>query len=440
MKENAKKILLNPFWILYSLLVLAYLSAPYFMGDIWSIPRDFVLLWGGILSIYFLIFKRKAFFNLPTLFMLLFVIATFITILLNYKSMLLANSISWAYMILGGILLFNNNYEKSQVQVEKEQNQIMMVNVFFSFLFAVAAFVMLFEGITIEVVTDGIVRHYGVYENRLWGIINANTAGQYCVLSIFSSLFLILRHKWNRWIWIINIIMQFSYLVLTQSRGAWVAFIVSLFLIVPFVFIGWNKISSVNWKKRITYAGVFALILISVFLCKQLVKSGAEFYGEVLCIDADSQFDTVRTDLGNEVSNGRIAIWKAGIELWKEQPLMGTGIYNIETYAQNNAAEKVVEKLSRGGLHNFYLTVLVSNGIVGFVLMATFLIILGLRFLNSLFHCENKSNLIFGIMFSAILIVNLVETNIVYWKIVQSMLFWCACSYLNWNSVKRKKA
>lgn len=41
-------------------------------------------------------------------------------------------------------------------------------------------------------------------------------------------------------------------------------------------------------------------------------------------------------DLQKDVSNGRIQLWKSGIEIWKTSPVYGTGYSTVVDYAKEN--------------------------------------------------------------------------------------------------------
>ncbi len=76
-------------------------------------------------------------------------------------------------------------------------------------------------------------------------------------------------------------------------------------------------------------------------------------------------------DLGN-----RLRIWKAGMEAFTKQPVMGYGTARFKQAVapRLGAASQVA--------HNSYLSVLVEQGIVGFLLYATMLVAVFLAVLN----------------------------------------------------------
>ncbi len=68
---------------------------------------------------------------------------------------------------------------------------------------------------------------------------------------------------------------------------------------------------------------------------------------------------------------GRIYAWRAGLEIFKEHPLLGTGPGSFELLSP-----AIEEKLGAGiitpSAHNLYIRVLAENGILGFALLLAF--------------------------------------------------------------------
>lgn len=88
-----------------------------------------------------------------------------------------------------------------------------------------------------------------------------------------------------------------------------------------------------------------------------------------------------------EVSSGRIALFKQGIIIFKHHPWIGIGRANLNLYAK-----KYIEGgLRHPDLHNGYLTILVSTGIIGFAIFALFSLLVSLDICRYLFIFVNKN-------------------------------------------------
>lgn len=100
-----------------------------------------------------------------------------------------------------------------------------------------------------------------------------------------------------------------------------------------------------------------------------------------------------------EVSSGRIMLFKQGLQIFKHHPLMGIGRANLRLYSK---------KYLKGGLihpdlHNAYLTILVSNGIIGFAVFVIFGCSVAIDICRHLFRCVGKNYFgLFAKLFSAL--------------------------------------
>ena len=85
--------------------------------------------------------------------------------------------------------------------------------------------------------------------------------------------------------------------------------------------------------------------------------------------------DTTREDISNsaDVSNCRFKIWKSALELFKSSPIFGTSPRNMRTYAKAEFPNGFIAQRSYA-VHNAYLDVLTSTGIIGALALAIFFI------------------------------------------------------------------
>ncbi|MDD4238553.1 MAG: O-antigen ligase family protein [Desulfotomaculaceae bacterium] len=70
---------------------------------------------------------------------------------------------------------------------------------------------------------------------------------------------------------------------------------------------------------------------------------------------------------------GRAYAWKAGLEIIKEQPLLGRGPGSFESLSPA-IEEKLGAKIITPSAHNLYIRVMAENGIIGFALLLVFFI------------------------------------------------------------------
>lgn len=153
--------------------------------------------------------------------------------------------------------------------------------------------------------------------------------------------------------------------------------------------------------------------------------------------DDSSKITIEHSEPSAEVSSGRFTIWKAAITVWKHKPLFGYGDINFYHVSETDNALSTLHlteldrkelKRSHGNMHNGYLQVLLSSGIIGFFIVYVFY---GLSFfyIFKTFLKRNDSQiLIAGLMLSFLVSVfanELVEAHILFNKRdAVSQLFW----------------
>ena len=84
-----------------------------------------------------------------------------------------------------------------------------------------------------------------------------------------------------------------------------------------------------------------------------------------------------------EVSSGRLGSLEQSMVLFGKFPLMGVGKGNIVPYGERY----LVNGFTYTDLHDGYLTILISNGLVGLSIFAAFVLLFGRR----LIHCLRKN-------------------------------------------------
>jgi O-antigen ligase len=185
---------------------------------------------------------------------------------------------------------------------------------------------------------------YWVDEPRFAGLNNdPNELGLTLVLGLPMAWYLSLSQPQRRftWAWQLYVPIGCAAILLTGSRGAFVAALVTL--------------ASMPWAlSRLglrTKAAVYALLVASIMLATGFVpKAILERMG------------STRADMAAGYFGGRGAIWKAGLQLVHEHPIAGAG---AGTFAAGVAP--ILGGHSRAS-HDAFLSILVEEGIVGLCL------------------------------------------------------------------------
>ena len=154
--------------------------------------------------------------------------------------------------------------------------------------------------------------------------------------------------------------------ILTQSKGGWLALLVSTLFIVAVGF--------PHFRKLMAVIGIAFLALTEAFLAG---KIPARFYQSLLVKlgVVDISFTSPSPD--NYANSERVAHWFAGIRMFLDHPFLGVGIGNYEPAYPPYAPGIFVIPL--GHAHNYFINIAAEAGLLGlfafiFFIGATFVV------------------------------------------------------------------
>jgi O-antigen ligase len=175
------------------------------------------------------------------------------------------------------------------------------------------------------------------------------------VLSVPFSIYLASVEKNTFWLWIYRIqpAVAACAVLCTAARGALIDLGIAC-LIIPLSFRRWN----IGQQLTVFFVGVVGIIGIALFVPAS----------------SWSRLGTIETEVTSGTLNERTIIWKAGLDVFRENPINGIGVNAFAPTIQralgtprqikNAAANNVVELVA----HNTFISVLVEEGVVGFLL------------------------------------------------------------------------
>lgn len=275
----------------------------------------------------------------------------------------------------------------------------------------------------------------GIYQNRLTGVYtNANMLGLLSVVGIVSSTILWSiegngkkEKKFPRVVLIFCIIVNLICLLLSDSNGA---FLLIIIYITVFIFgkvlINNEKFNFILLFKRLFTLCIMCILLISgsFVVRKQTQKFTGYLVSEVNRVKDDIDNELLTTPDGeeaksgsfipklvdrmidryqseseddiaefvgrkqgengyNDVSSGRIELWKQGLKIFMKHPVFGIGRENFVYYGN---VDLPPNGLRFPDLHNGYLSIAVANGVVGFLCFAIFGILIAIRLGRNIFQ------------------------------------------------------
>lgn len=240
---------------------------------------------------------------------------------------------------------------------------------------------------TVHLQTRSRFLRIGFYEGRLFGVFeDPNFGSTVCVVVIILSFAYLVRKSYgNKWLGLllkINIILQFLYIVLSGSRTG-VLVLISVFFVYSFFKVFYSK--RIN-KQHVLVKFLCAILLslvgcgiiyLSVDLFKWILSYIPELFNEVKTKNPvkEKPVDLTRPDVENndDISNGRLALWKSGIELFKSSWLVGVSPRNMLPYASDMLPQTFIAKTQKY-THNSYINLLASTGSLGVVTFVSFFV------------------------------------------------------------------
>lgn len=221
----------------------------------------------------------------------------------------------------------------------------------------------------------------GFHWGRLWGIYtDPNYGGVLSTIAVLMCLYYcMIKKRWKKIPYAFILVIDYVYILFSDSRTAEL----SLVLAVVFWLI-FSAILGSGEKKKSILGILLGTITVSVFVVGgSYVKTeySKKIDAQIKIIDAQNTQQTVPTqsrkkpqktertaNLEQDVTNGRIGLWKSGIEIWKSRPFIGTGYNSFLPYVRANLPNTYVINNNQGeyvSLHNEYLNIIVYQGLFG---------------------------------------------------------------------------
>lgn len=386
--------------------------------------------------------------------LVLFAVSYFITVVINRDLNFGSNLKELIYMIVFFALLYMNVKEKKLIDLEKEIEIVSTVVLIGTFVLSLVCFYTFLFSVSGEYKISSGLMYYGMYDNRLWGVYNANTGSTLnCISIILSATFLAKSRKimYRKFI-IGNMILQYVCLLLTGSRAAlYILYALMLCVAIIICIRKFAQYRKTN-KLRMLLICVLASSIISgtFFATNYIVKETVAYLPSIVKVVTnvfvDDESKTVKIEKCDlerleEVENreggfftGRTELWKASLQAFKESPIFGIARENLYERAEKYLEDDLWAKNLRvGGTHNIYICILVSSGMIGFLLLAVFTVYTMVKALIGV--VENIDNVNSWMLTTFLLMImffvtEFVEARILYQVNVFNVLFWIYCGYL----------
>lgn len=390
---------------------------------------------------------------------------------------------SLLYMALA-VYLFAG-YDRNRPPERVRWDMILLGRTFLAvtLVYSVLCLLTFFFGWNIMYGENGQVGYLGVWEGRLWGLYNANTGGALNAVSMLMLLFL-LRGDPKGWKIFdgVSLFLHFLCLMLSGSRTSWYAFLIVLG--VGFFRFFWETLPERFRGGLLRRFCLTAALLAVCFLLGRGLQAGvsplagslAGMLPTVSGAGLETETETAEgteagmagagegapepdtwaetgaeaeetaeppVDRGGGLLTGRPILWRAGWDTFRESPLLGVSHEELIQRAESHLSDPSwTPDLQAGGLHNGYLTVLVSSGILGAAALLWWLVgflgrtVRGLGFRNR----RSTPAYAFCLLFLGLMgIMELFESRIFYQVNIFMVLFWMVCGYAEYWAERREE-
>jgi O-antigen ligase len=403
-----------------------------------------ILLWGSLLIIKNIFVDKVRFSKKYFILIFIFLLSYSITILINRDLNFIGNIKTLIWQSIMMISLFINDFNKDKEKIFNDISRISRAIVIASLIVSGISLMQFFFNINFWIDrVDGVRIPQGYYAARLWGIyIDPNQSCNVAIVSLAMSGILLLSKKTiNKFILILNIVVEYLLIVLSGSRGGEIG--LALFLI-GILYIIIEKLL-VNRVRAITMRGIFSIFL-SIILTGTIILSlgttrrvlalipemGFQIRsGSLLNTGDDVEHITVeRPD--TKTSNGRIELWQDSLKLSKSFPIFGVGDRNIMIVAKNLMPESPITKQY---VHNGYIHALLSGGILGLLIIMILLAYMAIPCIKNILSKKKYNNeyyiySIMAIMIASILLTTVFLTEIFYQNSFTAAIFWIFTGYI----------
>lgn len=396
--------------------------------------------------------KDRKFLCLDNIFLMAFVLICAISSLLNMEYGFADNFKTVGWTFLQFILIYSFLWDMSLDEMKKEFHLLAkFLSVIWFAEVAVSLYQFLFQIGYIALNDQGKNVRQGFIDERLFGIFaDPNYAGVTSVCVLIFSAYCIGRtaNKAIRAFFYVNCVFQFLYIVLSGSRTAEIAGLITVFLF------SWNflrqKLRKKGKQKKVQNAlsPILALLCcLVVFVAVDAVKTGMSYIPPMIGGNsANHTVDLHRPDVedSTDISNLRFDIWKGALQIWTTKPVFGVSPRDFTTYAIERFPESFVAH-RKYSVHNGYLALLVCTGIAGLLVMGAFIALILSRVWKYVMGRWNGTIPTFYILclmiLAAIAFSALTLQDIFFANSLNTNVFWLVLGYVSKMSMadRRKK-
>ena len=433
-KKEYVKVLEWAFKIAYLLLGVATFNAFLYDSPVQPFLVDACLVLGGLTLLGRLAFF-KDYWKTPYWIILgLFCVAFLLSMIMNREYGAFFADFKW--LIWTGMLfflLYVCDTKREKESYKKEFTVLSHILIIYSAIASVAGIWLmanLYHGSWWS--SNDELMQAGFHWGRLWGVYtDPNYGGVFTVAAVLMCVYFAkIRKKWLKIPYILIIAADYLYIVFCDSRTAEVGMVLAAGFWL--IYTGVQKKAG---KKTIAYI-LIACVFAGVFVGgTSVIKSqyNDRIQQEIQKQDAQNKANTNtnansnsnsnkqksktsmeeqkvgrQAELEKDVTNGRLALWASGIEVWKTKPIFGTGYNSFLPYANQELPETYAVNNPQGdyvSLHNEYLDILVYHGVLGAAVFLAFMVAVIWRWLKTFRSIAEEDRDYIGVLSACCIVI-----------------------------------
>ena len=432
------EILFNVCFMLYA--ILSYNSLTYGTVIISLVMWPVVVV--GLFLLAYRIVYFKQYITTPLIITLMaFFISFILSTVINYQFELKQNIINGLFLAFYFFLLYANDRSVETKKVLKEFQIVSVVFLLYMFISVAISLTFMVTGYgNVRKLADGYEVVSGFVWGRLYGVfLDPNCGAVMACVSIYLTLFFMSKvvRKSVKALGAINILLMLSFIAFSDSRTGRLCLGITSGIYLYCFFIKRKKDGIGKW-------GYFRIILISVAAVavmtsvpKGIAISYNTVQGHLTTEHGDLDKIERAYDLEQDPSNRRFDIWKSGIEIFNQNKFWGTSYNGIRPYARENMPQTYIVNNSQTdfkNLHNEFLNVLVSQGIIGGSLLVILVIKCCSIVFLKLFKVKTLDFPVTCVILISLLCIGiesmLVAAGMFYYNVPSTNLFWMYLGYL----------
>lgn len=442
--SRLKEMLKNP-----SLFRVSYLIVLFFCNVAFiQIPAYaclVVLFFWGIYIVYYKIKHQHCFdYFRFAVWILAFMAVNFITMLANMSIGLVYNVVILLHISICFFVFYGIHTEREGFNSKAELYTVCKFIIYATTLLGALGFVFMMSGVKFEWYWIKFI----IFENRYTGVyINPNILGFISVVSIvcchiISKHDFLVQAKKKRisriWLAFCLSVDMFS-LLLCDSNASFVLFV--CYVLFTLVFYYFSKPARMSLKQWIIKGVAILVAAAYVIGASYMVRSVTQrAFSDLVSpkkvspaivaeIDEGTPEEVITFSHENKnLDSGRIKLIKESFRLFRLSPVLGISNGNIISYSQEYLDGTLSLSYHNNDLHNGYLTILVSTGVLGFALFLIFGVRFGKHIVSNLFRRQKAdSQDILPCLFAfccGYLVYSLFEKALLYDISFMVMWFW----------------